>query len=71
MKDKPTPDFEAFAKDIMDDWPDGFDIDGADLQEKAEKHGLLYRVDGGFDPEVHGDTHGCAEPGYPWLMQTF
>ena len=65
------PDFEAFSKDIMSEWPEGFDIDGGDLQDKAIKHGLLYPVEGGFDPEKHWDTHGCAEPGDPWFMQAF
>lgn len=30
----------AFANDIMDCWPEG-DVDGAYLQDMAEKHGLL------------------------------
>jgi len=66
-----TPNFEDFSKDIMQEWPEGFDLDGADLQAKAIKHGLLYRVEGGFDPSKHEDQHGCAEPGDPWFMQSF
>jgi hypothetical protein len=66
-----TPNFEAFAKDVMKYWPEGFDIDAADLQEMAIKHGLLQEVEGGFDPEQHEDDHGCAEPGDSWFMYTY
>jgi hypothetical protein len=66
-----TPNFEAFAKDVMKDWPEGFDIDAADLQDMAIKHGLLQEVEGGFDPEQHEDEHGCAEPGDSWFMTTY
>lgn len=30
----------AFARDILESWPDG-GIDGGELQELADKHGLL------------------------------
>jgi hypothetical protein len=66
-----TPNFEAFAKDVMKDWPEGFDIEAGDLQSMAVKHGLLQEVAGGFDPEEHDDTHGCAEAGDPWFMPTY
>jgi hypothetical protein len=65
------PDFEAFAKDLLSEWPEGHDIDAGDLQEIAIKHGLLYKVDGGYDPEKHTDIHCCAEPGDTWYMQSF
>ena len=40
--------------------------DGADLQEEAERLGLIVEVEGGFDPEKHHDNTGCAEPGCGW-----
>jgi len=43
----------SFAQDIMRSWPEG-DVDGADLQEMAKKHGLLTPV------EV---TEPCGEDG--------
>ena len=33
--------FEAFVWDIYDDWPDCGTLDGFDLQELGEKHGVL------------------------------
>lgn len=33
----------AFAQDVMESWPEG-DVDGGDLQDAAEKHGLLKPV---------------------------
>ena len=36
-----TASLRAFAQSVMQSWPEGGDIDGCDLQDKAEKHGLL------------------------------
>jgi hypothetical protein len=66
-----TPNFEAFAKDVMTDWSECYDVDAADLQTMAIKHGLLQEIEGGFDPEHHEDQHGCAEPGDRWFMTTY
>ncbi|TDQ63617.1 hypothetical protein ATL17_1624 [Maritalea mobilis] len=64
------PDFEAFAKDVMEAWPEG-DLEGFELQEKAIKHGLIYEVDGGYDPKKHEDLYGCSEPGDTWYQINF
>lgn len=61
------PDFEAFARHIMKDWPEGYDIDGMDLQEMAIKHGILVEIEGGFDPEKHDCPYG-SEKGDPWYQ---
>jgi hypothetical protein len=66
-----TPNFEAFAEDVMMNWSEGLDVDAGDLQDMAIKHGLLRQVEGGFDPEQHDDLHGCAEPGDSWFMTTY
>tara|TARA_R110000851_G_scaffold29327_2_gene80855 strand:+ start:2242 stop:2478 length:237 start_codon:yes stop_codon:yes gene_type:complete len=66
-----TPDFEAFAKDVMQDWPEGFDLDGVAIQKMALKHGLLRKIEGGFDPDKHECPHGCSERGDAWYVQTF
>jgi hypothetical protein len=66
-----TPNFEAFAKDVMMSCSEGLDVNAWDLQDMAIKHGLLRQVEGGFDPEQHEDEHGCAEPGDIWFMYTY
>lgn len=47
----------AFARDAMRVWPHG-DLDGGDLQDIAEKHGLL-RQETRYEP--CGDGCNCAE----------
>nr|WP_250808368.1 hypothetical protein [Neorhizobium tomejilense] len=42
----------------------GGDADGAYIQDTAVKHGLLREVP--FDPEIHTDPDGYAEPGDGW-----
>jgi hypothetical protein len=42
----------------------GSDVDGAQIQEAAMKHGLLREVV--FDPEIHSDPEGACEPGDGW-----
>ena len=60
------PNWEGFSKAVMEHWP-GYDLDGGDLQDLAEKFGLITPVEGGFDPDKHhDDDHYGAEPGDPW-----
>lgn len=58
----------AFAKTVIEGilWHD--DVDGGDVQEDAESHGLIEHAPGGFDPEKHGPAD--AEPGDPWYVLT-
>lgn len=35
--------WESFGRDILSDWPDIYAMDGFELQEAAEKHGVLVR----------------------------
>lgn len=42
----------SFAQEVMRDWPEYDGIDGADLQDLAEKHGLL---------ELHQVTEPCGQ----------
>jgi len=59
-------DFEGFAKDVMKAWPER-GVDGFELQDLAEKHRLIVKVPGGYDPEHHFDEFGLApEKGDPW-----
>lgn len=50
----------AFAQEIMDGWPDCSGIDGDDLQNIAEKHGLLKPE---TRTEACGENCACAEYG--------
>lgn len=43
------------------------DPEGADIQDIAEKLGLIQRVD--FDPNIHSDHYGIGlEPGDDWFQ---
>jgi len=65
------PDFEGFAKDVLAEWPEGFDREAIEIQQMAIKHGLLVPVEGGFDPEQHECPHGCSEAGDPWYFDVW
>lgn len=65
------PDWVGFGKAAMEVWPHG-DLDGFALQDLAEKHGLIRKIPGGFDPEKHEDVDGvCPEPGDDWYGRTY
>jgi hypothetical protein len=54
---------------VMEGWPEYGDLDGWQLQDAAEKAGVLVEVPGGFDPEIHEDTVGIdVQPGDDWFM---
>lgn len=65
-----TP-YTRLGEQIIDHWQEDCvaDLDGFTIQELAEETGALYRVDGGYNPDVHEDIHGAAEKGDPWYMQ--
>lgn len=56
-----------FARGIIRDsaWQ-GCDLDGAEVQERALKAGLLRSEK--FDPAVHEDVEGYVEPGMDWFL---
>ena len=43
----------------------GSDATGADIQEEAERLGIV--VETKFDPDVHNDPSGASEPGDPYF----
>jgi hypothetical protein len=47
-----------FAQRVMDDWPDGSNMDGGELQDIAHECGLLKDI---IRTESCGDNCGCAE----------
>ena len=56
-----------FADGILDFLWEGSDPDGGDIQDLAERLGLIENV--GFDPEKHDDHLGvCLHPGDPWYQ---
>lgn len=64
------PDWEAFGKAIMEAWPE-CGVDGFDVQELAERHGIIVEVPGGFDPEIHSDPLGVCEPGDAFYLRNY
>lgn len=65
------PDWEGFARSIMESWPEG-DVDGGALQEIAENYGLIREEPGGYDEDKHGpDEWGDGEPGQPWYVLNY
>jgi len=53
---------------VVSDWPDIEEVDGFELEALAEKHGVLYRAPGGYDPERHHDYFSIElEPGEEWF----
>jgi hypothetical protein len=53
MTETNIPDFESFAKDIMESFDFENDIDGYKIHDLAKKHHLVREVK--FDPEIHGE----------------
>jgi hypothetical protein len=63
--------WEAFGREIMKAWPEG-GVDGFDLQDLAEKHGIIKAIPGGFDPATCDDALGVSpEPGDPWFLRNY
>lgn len=65
------PDWEGFAKAIMENWQEHGDVEASDKFDLACKFNLLIEIDGGFDPERHTDTIGFAEKGDPWFKENW
>lgn len=58
----------GFARDVLWYLWEGSDLDGADLQELALKHGLILRT--AFDPRKHADHLGVGVyPGDEWFVE--
>lgn len=56
-----------FVKWAMQEGPwSGNELDGADVQDKARKLGLLVKTQ--YDPEVHGESEFDIEPGDDWFV---
>ena len=47
----------AFAQELFKDWPEALGVDGFELQDLAEKHGLLKRKD---TPPLEPCSENCA-----------
>ena len=68
---EPCPDFEAFGRIVLDDWPVS-DIDGSDLFDWALACHLIREIPGGFDPEQHIDPECiCPNKGDIWYEYNF
>ena len=66
-----APDWENFAKAVLDDWPTG-DLDGSVLFDLSLQYGMIKEVPGGYNSDHHIDAEGiCPEEGDPWYEYTF
>jgi len=71
MTNDTSPDFDGFARAILEQWPTG-DIDGCELFELCVSYGMVREIPGGYDPDQHIDAEGiCPERGDPWYEYTF
>ena len=68
---KRAPDWEAFGRAVMGYWPHNDEIPMDELQEWAVHHGILRRVQGGFNPEYHIDDVSDADVGDEWFEPNF
>jgi hypothetical protein len=59
----------AFADRMLELLWEGYSLDGSDVHETLQEEGLIEEVPGGFDPKVHVDNTGCAEPGCQWYQR--
>lgn len=65
------PDWEGFSRAIMKYWPEG-DVDGGDLQDTAERYGLLRKEK--YDPKKHcywGQDEYGLEAGDDWYVLNY
>lgn len=63
-----TPNYKAFALEIIQEALQGSDWDGGSIQDLAVKHRILKRVK--YDPKVHGPNDIDVEPGDEWFILT-
>lgn len=58
----------AFTRAVLRALWDGYDLDGADIQELGLKYGVIRRTV--FNPAKHTDHHGVgANPGDEWFVE--
>lgn len=63
-----TVELAAFAEAVLRRLWEGYELDGADIQDLGLKHGLIRAVP--YDPAVHSDILGVGpEPGDEWFEQ--
>lgn len=63
-----TPKLAGFAREVLGALWEGYDLDGADIQELGLKYGLITRE--AFDPEKHTDHLGVGVyPGDEWFVE--
>jgi hypothetical protein len=67
-----TPNWEAFGRDVLGEWPGLYDLEASEIFDLAVKHGLVKEVAGGFDPERHVDFYAVdLQKGDPFYEYTF
>ena len=54
-----------FARYIIKSYAWGQTVDGGDVQDTAERLGLIVEVP--YDPAIHGENDCDAQPGDPWF----
>lgn len=63
--------WRSFGKAVMEAWPEA-GIDGFELQDLAERHGVIRKATGGFNPSRHADAYGVfPAPGDQWYIRNY
>jgi len=60
--------YERFIERILEMAWNG-SLDGGDVQDEAEKRGVIAAIEGGYNPEEHYDQSGYLEPGDKFYRQ--
>jgi len=69
---RPQPDWERFGRAIMAGWPNTCDFDCFEVQDLAERCGVLLKVQ--FDPEKHAceaSEYYGVQPGDRWFVPNY
>ena len=65
------PDFEGFARSVMELFGFVHGIEAMDLHHIAIEYGMIKQIDGNFSPDEHIDAHCCSEEGDDWFALNF
>lgn len=64
------PNWEEFARGIMESWPHG-DVDSFELQDLAIEYGLIVEDPEGYNYDKHGESDYGVEEGDTWYVLNY